>query len=85
VISVELEADIASGAIVSASVRGVLPVGTRLMEEMLAGRNISDGPQSPTEELRRRYVCPSHKAMCTALANAYDAYQRYRQMETISS
>jgi len=51
----------------------------------MAGRNIDDGPQGPTEELRRRYVCPSHKAMCTALANAYDAYQRYRQMGAISS
>ena len=85
VISVELETDIASGTVVAASVRGVLPAGTRLMEDVLAGRNINDGPQGPTEELRRRYVCPSHKAMCTALANAYDAYQRYRQMGTISS
>ena len=85
VISVELETDMVSGAIISASVRGVLPVGARLMEEMMAGRNINDGPQDPAEELHRRYVCPSHKAMCTALANAYDAYQRYRQMQTISS
>ena len=84
-ISVELETDIVSGAIVSASVRGVMPVGTRLMEELLIGRNINDGPQVPTDELRRRYVCPSHKAMCTALGNAYDAYQRYRQMGVISS
>jgi len=85
VISVELETDIGSGAIVSTSARGVLPVGTRLMEEMLAGHNINNGPHGPTEELRRRYVCPSHKAMCTALANAFDAYQRYCQMGTISS
>jgi hypothetical protein len=85
VISVEVETDVVSGAIVSASVRGVMPVGTRLMEELLIGRNINDGPQVPTDELRRRYVCPSHKAMCTALANAYDAYQRYRQMGAISS
>jgi len=84
VISVELETDINSGAIVSASVRGVLPLGTRLMEDILASRNINDGPQDPAEELRRRYVCPSHKAMCTALANAYEAYQRYRQIGTIS-
>lgn len=85
VISVELETDISSGAIVAASVRGVLPLGSRLMEEVLAGRNINDGAQGPAEELRRRYVCPSHKAMCTALANAYDAYQRYRQIGVISA
>jgi len=84
VISVELETDINSGAIVGASVRGVLPLGTRLMEDILASRNINDGPQGPAEELRRRYACPSHKAMCTALANAYEAYQRYRQIGTIS-
>ena len=47
VISIELETDVASGAIVSASVRGVLPLGARLMEEMLAGHNINDGPQGP--------------------------------------
>jgi len=82
---VELETDIGSGVIAAASVRGVLPAGTRLMEEVLAGCNINDGPHGPTEEVRRRYVCPSHKAMCTALANAFDAYQRYRQMGTISS
>ena len=84
VISIELETDVASGAIVSASVRGVLPLGARLMEEMLAGHNINDGPQGPVEELHRRYVCPSHKAMCTALANAYEAYQRYSQLGAIS-
>ena len=54
-------------------------------QQMLAGRNINGGPQVPTDELRRRYVCPSHKAMCTALANACDAYQRYRQMGAVSS
>ena len=79
VVSVELEAEIASGTILGTSVKGVLPLGTRLLDEVLAGRTIGDGPQEAVGEIRQRYVCPSQKALCTAVANAYEAYYRYRQ------
>jgi hypothetical protein len=79
VVSVELEAEIDSGTIMGTSVKGVLPLGTRLLDEVLAGRRISDGPHEAVEEIRQRYVCPSQKALCTAVANAYEAYYRYRQ------
>jgi hypothetical protein len=79
VISVEVEAEMSSGAITGISVRGALPLGAKLLEEVLAGRNIQDGPGDVINEVRRRYVCPSHKALCTAVANAYEAYQRYCQ------
>lgn len=79
VVSVEVETDMASGTILGTSVKGALPLGARLLEEMLAGRNIKDGPQDAVDEVRRRYVCPSHKALCTAVANAYEAYNRYQQ------
>ena len=79
VVSVELEAEVASGTILGTSVKGVLPLGTRLLDEVLAGRTIGNGPQEPVEEIRQRYVCPSQKALCTAVANAYEAYYRYRQ------
>ena len=85
VVSVELEADIVSGAILSTSVKGVLPLGTRLLGEVLTGRDISDGPHEAIEEVRQRYVCPSQKALCTAVANAYEAYYRYRQQGIPSS
>jgi len=78
-VSVELEAEIASGTILGTSVKGVLPLGTRLLDEVLVGRRIGDGPHQAVEEIRQRYVCPSQKALCTAVANAYEAYYRYRQ------
>jgi len=79
VVSVELEAEIGGGLILGTSVKGVLPLGTRLLDDVLAGRRIGDGPQEAVEEIRQRYVCPSQKALCTAVANAYEAYYRYRQ------
>jgi hypothetical protein len=79
VISVELETEMSSGAVIGVSVRGALPLGTRLVEEMLAGRNIQDDPLDAINAVRRRYVCPSHKALCTAPANAYEAFRRYRE------
>lgn len=85
VVSVELEAEIAGGTILGTSVKGVLPLGTRLLDEVLAGRRIGDGPQEAVEEIRQRYVCPSQKALCTAVANAYEAYYRYRQQGFPSS
>ena len=85
VVSVELEAEIASGTIMGTSVKGVLPLGTRLLDEVLAGRRIGDGPQKAVEEIRQRYVCPSQKALCTAVANAYEAYYRHREQEAPST
>jgi len=85
VVSVELEAEVASGTILGTSVKGVLPLGTRLLDDVLAGRSIGDGPHEAVEEIRQRYVCPSQKALCTAVANAYEAYYRYRQQELTPS
>lgn len=79
VISVELETEMSSGAVTGVSVKGALPLAAKLLEEVLAGQNIQDGPGDAINAVRKRYVCPSHKALCTALANAYDAYLRYRQ------
>ncbi len=85
VISVEVEAEMSSGAITGISVRGALPLGAKLLEDVLAGRNIEDSPADAINEVRRRYVCPSHKALCTAVANAYEAYQRYCQQGALSA
>lgn len=79
VISVELETEMPSGAVTGVSVKGALPLAAKLLEEVLAGQNIQDGPGDAINAVRKRYVCPSQKALCTALANAYDAYLRYRQ------
>jgi len=76
-VSVEVEADTATGTILGAAAKGVPPLGAKLLEEVLAGRRLEDGPQEAVDEVRQRYVCPSHKALCTAVANAYDAYHRH--------
>jgi len=78
VVSVEVEADAATGTILGAAAKGVPSVSAKLVEEVLASRSLEDGPQEAVDRVRRRYVCPSHKALCTAVANAYDAYHRHR-------
>ncbi|MFQ5814321.1 MAG: DUF3870 domain-containing protein, partial [Anaerolineae bacterium] len=85
VISVELEADMATDIIPSVAVTGIPGMGARLLGEVLAGRNLKDGPQEAVEEIKQRYVCPSHKALCMAVINAYEAYHRYRQQGSLTS
>lgn len=79
VVSVEVEADMATGTIVSATARGVLTLGAKFLEELLPGRNLKDGPQDAMDGVERRYVCPSRKTLCTAVANAYKAYYQHRE------
>lgn len=81
VVSVELEADVASGAIVDVAAKAVPELGSRLLTDLLKGRNISESPLAVLEEIRRRYICPSQKALATAVLNAFEAYHRYRQSE----
>lgn len=79
IVSVELETDTASGEIVSVGAKAVPNLGARLLETVLMGHNINESPLGLAEEIRRRYVCPSQKAVSTAVINAFEAYQRYRQ------
>jgi hypothetical protein len=79
VVSVELETDITSGEIVSVGANAVPHLGAKLLASVLVGHNINESPASLVEEIRRRYVCPSQKAMSTAVVNAFEAYERYRQ------
>lgn len=78
IVSVELEADADTGIILSAAAEGITSLGGRLLAEVLGGRNLNDGPQEAADEIGRRYVSPSHKALATALINAYEAYCRYQ-------
>ncbi|OGO47502.1 MAG: hypothetical protein A2W34_04585 [Chloroflexi bacterium RBG_16_64_32] len=80
VVSVELEADTTSGEIVCVGAKAVPDLGSRLLSSVLIGHNINESPANLIEELRRRYICPSQKAVSTAVLNAFEAYQRYRQV-----
>ena len=77
VLSVELETDRVSGEIVSVGCAAVPDLGAKLLAAVLIGRNINERPIVLAEEIRHRYVCPSQRAMSTALLNAFEAYQRY--------
>ena len=79
VVSVEIEAEVTTGAIVHVATRAVPALGARLLAELLNGHNIDDGPGEPVEMIRRRYICPSQKAVATAVLNAFEAYHRYRE------
>ena len=79
VVSVELEADVVSGAITEVAASAVPELGSRLVSDILIGRNINDSPGPAIEELRQRYICPSQRALSTAVLNAFEAYNRYRQ------
>lgn len=79
VVSVELETNTASGEIVSVAANAIPNLGSRLLTSVLVGRNINESPEGLADEIRRRYICPSQKAVSTAVLNAFEAYQRYRQ------
>jgi hypothetical protein len=76
---VELEANATTGEIVGVGAAAVPELGTKLVTALLTGRNINESPAALVEEIRRRYICPSQKALSTAVLNAFEAYQRYRQ------
>jgi len=52
----------------------------KLLASVLIGNNMNESLAALVEEIRRRYVCPSQKAMSTAVLNAFKANQRYRQI-----
>ena len=79
VVSVELETDTTSGEIVCIGSSAVPEMGKKLLTSVLIGHNINESPVVLVEEIRRRYICPSQKAVSTAVLNAFEAYQRYRQ------
>ena len=79
VVSIELEADSTSGEIVNVGSKAIPDLGTRLLTSVLVGHNINEAPTGLVDEIRRRYICPSQKAVSTAVLNAFEAYQRYRQ------
>ncbi len=79
VVSVELETDTASGEITSVGAYAIPDLGSKLLSSVLTGHNINESPVMLVEEIRRRYICPSQKAVSTAVLNAFEAYSRYRQ------
>lgn len=82
VVSVELEVDASSHRIIAVAARDLPPLGQKVLEQALLGRDLREGPEGPVEEVRRRYVSASQRAICTAIVNAYDAYRRHREQSS---
>ncbi len=78
VVSVEVEVDPASGQIVDASCYPVPQLTERLVRSILCGRNLQDGLDAAVLELQRRYICPSQRAIATAVTNVYETYVRWK-------
>ena len=84
IIALELETDLASGQILSAAASGVPPLAQKLLQEILVGRSVQDGFDAALTELQRRYVSPAQKALASAVANAFEAYLRYRRQQELA-
>lgn len=85
-VCVALEVDPASGQVVGLGSQGIMPCCGPLLQEVLLDRNLDRGLEEALQELQRRFVGPPQKAVCTAIANAYEAFLRScRQGETAPS
>lgn len=50
------------------------PVGLKAAGTIiLVGHNVNESPANLIDELRLRYICPSQKAVSTAVLNAFEA------------
>jgi hypothetical protein len=76
VVCVALEVDPASGQVVGLGSQGILPCCGLLLQEVLPGHNLDRGLEEALQEMQRRFVGPPQKAVCTAIANAYEAFLR---------
>lgn len=78
VVTVEAEVDTATGEIVDATCYPASRLAERLVRSILRGRNLQDGLDASAEELLRRYISPSQRALATAVANVYETYVRWK-------
>jgi len=78
VVAVELAVDPGDSRIIDANFEGVPALGQRVLRAALLGHRLDDGPGAILEEIGRCYICPSQRAVCTAVAHAHEVYRRYR-------
>jgi hypothetical protein len=75
-VTLELEVDTGRHAIITVAAKSLPPLAEKLLEELLLGQRIDEGPAAPVEEFKRRYISPISRAITTAISNAYEAYSR---------
>jgi hypothetical protein len=75
-ICVELEVHPLSGEIVGLGSAGTMRRCTLLLRDVLLGYDLDRGLEDALHEIQSRYVGPPQKAVCSAVASAYDAFLR---------
>jgi hypothetical protein len=85
VVCVELEVDPTSAEVVGLGTQAVMPRGELLLREVLLGYDLNRGVEDALREIQRRYVGAPQKAICTAVASAYEAFLRSCREETAAS
>lgn len=78
VVCIELEVDPASAEVVGMASQAVMPRGELLLREVLLGYDLGRGVDDALREIQRRYIGAPQKAICSAIASAYEAYLRSR-------
>ena len=78
IVTIEVEVDPATGEIIDATCYPASRLAERLVGSILRGRNLQDGLDASAEELLRRYIGPSQRALATAVANVYETYVRWK-------
>lgn len=85
VVCVELEVDPASGEVVGLGSQAIMPRCELLLREVLLGYNLDRGLDDALRAIQGRYVGPPQKAVCTAVAIAYEAFLRSCRHEVEAS
>ncbi len=81
VVSVEIEVDLESQRIVNLGAQGMLPRAEELVRKLLVGEPLDERLNDVLPTIQARYVGPCQRAICSAIANAYEAYLRYQRQD----
>ncbi len=76
IVCVALEVDPASGEVMALESQGIMRSCEHLAQAVLLGYGLDRGIDGALQEIQQRLVAPPQKAVCTAIANAYEAFLR---------
>jgi hypothetical protein len=77
IVLVELEVEGKDALVIAVEVSSPLPAANRLLTRLLVGRSLQTDYEDALGEFQREYMGAPQKAICTALNNAYELYQRH--------
>ena len=80
VLSLELEVDPSTDLIVNASSSSIPTLGAKLILDVLIGYNLKHTLSNAEDEIRRRFLGPTQKAVIAALEKAYEGYSRTKNL-----